>query len=200
MLLIVSSLFFATASFGFQQTAISSNFTFKIIPSRVEASVALYLSNLNGQRVELSIKDANGEFIHKKRINNENAFAKLYNLSDLTNGNYSFGIETEDRILSNPFVIIDKKIVLVSEEDKERLKPVVDLEDRLLKVSVDLNSEVSDLEIIMMDDYDNVIYENSMSYLNNMTKRYDLTALENGTYTVKVIIEDDPYYKKIVLE
>ena len=181
-----------------------SNVTFcapsvKVVTSRVEASAALYLSNLQNQTVEVSIQDATGKQMHREEVRNDIGFAKLYNLSELPLGDYAFRVECKDRILLRPFIIQERRIVLNSEKCIEQLKPVINVEQRMVEVSADLNARQKNLQVDVIDDKDQVVYTDYLRRPNSTTKRYDLQALQNGIYTLKVTIEDQPYYQTLVL-
>ena len=196
---LIAAILLATTGFAFQHDVTFCAPSVKVVTSRVEASAALYLSNLQYETVAVSIEDAAGKQMYEEEVSNDIGFAKLYNLTELPLGDYAFRIESKDRILLRPFTIEKKRIVLRSEKCLQELKPVVNIEKRMVQVSADLNSQQNDLQIDVIDDNDNVVYTDHLRRLNKTTKRYNLQSLRNGIYTLKVTIEDRPYYKTLVL-
>ena len=192
-------LLLTTTAFGFQPTDTFSRPMIKIVTSRVEASAALYLSNLQYQTVQVSIQNQRGEQMHQEEVSNDIGFAKMYNLTDLAEGDYAFRVECADRVLLRPFTIQKKRIVLNATAYEQQLKPIININARMVEVSADLNQQQSNLAIAVMDARNNVVYEDKLQRSTRTTKRYNLASLQNGIYTLKITIEDDPFYETIVL-
>ncbi|MFK7937052.1 MAG: hypothetical protein AB8G22_26295 [Saprospiraceae bacterium] len=192
-------LFLTTTAFSFQPTDTFSRPMIKVVTSRVEASAALYLSNLQYQTFNVSIQNQEGEQMHKEEVSNDIGFAKMYNLTDLAEGNYAFRIECADRVLLRPFAIRKKRIVLNADDYVQQLKPIVNVHARMVEVSADLNQYENNLAVTVMDARNNVVYEDKLQRPERTTKRYNLMGLQNGTYTLKIMIEDNLFYETIVL-
>lgn len=192
-------LLITTTAFGFQPADTFSRPMIKVVTSRVEASAALYLSNLQYKTFKVSIQDRQGKQMHQEEVTNDIGFAKMYNLTDLDEGKYAFRIECADRVILRPFQIRKKRIVLNADEQVQQLKPIVNVNRRVVEVSADLNQYEDDLAVTVMDNRNNVVYEDQLQRPERTTKRYNLAGLQNGIYTLKIMIEDNPFYETIVL-
>lgn len=197
--IVLAVLLMTNTGLAFQSTTFTQGVNLKTRTSNADPSVAIYLSNLQNKPTQVSIQDINGQLLHTDVIENDIGFAKLYDLEGLAEGNYAFKIEQEEYTLLQPFTIAGYLVQVKKDEKQRLLKPTIKIGQGVVDVSAPLDSQTKDLEVTVLDNEHHVVYTDNVRRLSSFKRRYNLQKLDAGTYTLKVMIENQSYYETFVL-
>ena len=68
-------------------------------------SFALYMEQIDNQKLSIKIEDESGQILYKKTVRNKNEFQSKVNLKELPEGNYKLEIEDKMGKLSYPILL-----------------------------------------------------------------------------------------------
>ncbi len=146
--------------------------------------VSLLISELDDQAT-LAIYDQEGHELILESIT-RGSYAKIFDLSQLDEGDYSFHLSTGLRELEQPFEITSDRLLLDSKNASIVYLPVV----RPGENSVDLlvfNQPAQRLKVLILDESGDIVFEERVHQpVTRMQKRYDVSMLERGNYTLQV--------------
>ncbi|MBK9733837.1 MAG: hypothetical protein IPO92_02235 [Saprospiraceae bacterium] len=146
----------------------------------------------NSEKVNVQIKDESGTLVLDETVKNAKS-ARRYNLKNLPNGMYTLEMSNELKITVQNFKI-DGSEVLVSNEVKTSFKPVINWNNKNLDVNLLTLGKQASLNIY--DDSNNIIFSEILDD-NVVNKRYNISKLSSGDYTVNMIVDGRSYYKTI---
>ena len=135
----------------------------------------------NLKNVHIQIKDESGSVIFKENVSKPNGRRK-YDLRNLPDGQYMIEISNSQKIITRNFNVNGSKVVL-SEDVQTVFKPVINWSDRNLEIN--LLSSGKDVVISILDDDANEIFKQNHNTMS-IHRRYDISSLPKGEYTVKV--------------
>ena len=195
LLIVIST---ATFAAGSENVAENEQATVRILPgSEMNVFRVLYQpTEKQSQRVKVkvSIFDAKGQLVITDWIHNEKGFVKPYNLAGRNPGAYTFQIKDRN-------ATIDKHVVvrLQPEDMMVRVKKV-DGKNRF-RVLV-LNPDKRMISVKIFGNWDNLIFEESISSDQGFSKVYNLSKARGnpiwGTFAFE-ISDDKRFLKRITL-
>lgn len=167
-----------------------SNVHCRLTPSNSEKSALLSMSNLDGKKVNLTIKDQNGSTVLNEEIEGKNHYASILNLSKLSPGQYTFSYAVEGVERSSKITVGDSTLVVLHPEKLSKYhKP---LHCRITERKVDVfadNENTESLKIRIYDQAGNLVF--SAKYKDDdasqQIKRLDLSKLAAGDYVIAVL-------------
>ncbi|WP_319591456.1 hypothetical protein [uncultured Draconibacterium sp.] len=141
------------------------------------------VSILNGEAAlfELSIHAADGELVYYKQATKpSNEYQKVFDFTNLENGNYTMDLRVNDTRLSKEFEVASKGIFVG--ESKMRIDPYFAFSGDVLKLTyLNFDQESMNLNIY---DKSGLVYESKLGKEFNIATGLDLSALESGQYEV----------------
>ena len=151
-----------------------------VVPLTPDRAV-ISIQNDNAALFELSIVAENGDLVYYKQSTKPlNSYQKIFDFTQLENGNYTLKLKVNDTSLSKDFQVASKGIYVG--ESKLRFDPYFAFQDNVLKLSyLNFDGEKFSLNIY---DKDGLIYKSELGKEFNMTNGYDLSALTEGKYDV----------------
>jgi len=146
-------------------------------------SLVVFVKGLGESETQIKLKDQNGLTLYNTQTQEGLEFAKKFDLRSLEAGNYTVEVENELSFTATPILINSDSAWINSEDQVTILKPV-------------LRQTGGKLDIILpSDDCDDVIvtiYDSNFKKLASENfdgaalKRFDLSQLAQGAYTVKM--------------
>jgi hypothetical protein len=159
-----------------------------------EKKVSLVLKNLRTPttiRLESAVE---GVLLEEEITNAE--YARVLNLNELSTGNYKLVVSTGVRETEQPISITRTGLSLNIGDRREFFAPVVRMNGSLLDVSL-LNSNLTTLKLRIEDAEGILVYEDEARNVVKVEKRYNLSKLPVGEYTVVLNVGDKSYVKTI---
>lgn len=159
-----------------------------------EKKVSLVLKNLKTPttiRLESALE---GVLLEEEITNAE--YARVLNLNELSTGNYKLVVSTGVRETEQPISITRTGLSLNIGDRREFFAPVVRMNGSLLDVSL-LNSSLTNLKLRIEDAEGVLVYEDETRNVVKVEKRYNLSKLPVGEYTVVLNVGDKSYVKTI---
>jgi hypothetical protein len=159
-----------------------------------EKKVSLVLKNLKGSttiRLESALE---GVLLEEEITNAE--YARVLNLNELSDGKYKLVVSTGLRETEQPISITRTGLSLNINDRKLFFAPVVRTAGQLLDVSL-LNNQLTTLKLRIEDAEGILVYEDEVRNVVKVEKRYNLSKLPAGEYTVVLNVGDKAYVKTI---
>jgi hypothetical protein len=159
-----------------------------------EKKVSLVLKNLKGSttiRLESALE---GVLLEEEITNAE--YARVLNLNELSDGKYKLVVSTGLRETEQPISITRTGLSLNINDRKLFFAPVVRTTGQLLDVSL-LNNQLTTLKLRIEDAEGILVYEDEVRNVVKVEKRYNLSKLPAGEYTVVLNVGDKAYLKTI---
>lgn len=143
--------------------------------------------------------DEQGINLLSDRITVDNDLSKAYDLSNLPKGIYE--VELEDKIsLRKYFVIINAENLEILENTIGKIyKPQILLEKHFISFNM-LNLAKSDIKLVISNEMGEELFSEKIKDSITIHKRFDLSKLVNGEYTVKVMTKDNFFATTIDLQ
>jgi len=158
--------------------------------------VSVELEKLNAPAT-ITLADADGNLLIDEKVIGK-SFAKTFNLSKLVNGDYSLSINTGLIETIQPLTLTDAVLVLDEKMRQEVYAPVINVGDDYVDLSF-LNKRLGNVFVVFLNADDEVVYQENISNALKVEKRYNLSRLPKGDYSVKVIAGNGDFYKAVAL-
>jgi len=154
----------------------------EVKPVYDHSKVIVSIQNLNQQHVKLSIEDLEGQTVYyTESVNKADGINKVFDISALEDGKYVIVAKARDKVYSEIIDVQDSKISV--EEVTEVKSPIFKQVGESLIVIFDNSSEAT---------YSVSFYDATTMFFSDetkeefMAKKYDLSALVAGDYSVQV--------------
>jgi hypothetical protein len=155
--------------------------------------VVLNLTDMMAYQVQCQIIDHLGRIIHTDKIRTDDVAQMKYDLNELAIGEYTFII--------NDLMKVERFKIKVTQEGVDFENPVAEI---MYKPVVWLNADKkadfnllalnNDVKVELISD-EGILLSESFENRNVINKRYDLSHLDAGEYTMKVFIKDEVFYR-----
>ncbi len=145
----------------------------------------------------LSIIDEQGLVLYNESIEQNGLYSKGFDLTALPNGDYSFELNSELKIVVLPFKVNSSEVVFDKESEESIYKPVLRTKDNMVYVSrTTIDQNPLSYKIYYADNYDLVDAEN-FDELEEVRKVYDFSNSEKGNYIFVFESKGRKYSKSI---
>lgn len=184
------SLFIITIFLGAATVFASGKTSMNIIPLTSDR-VLVAMEQEKPAPVEVRVTDINGRLVFYKSVRSSNSdYRKIYDLSALENGRYDVIFSIDNTRVKRAIELKDDKVVVG--ELHYSYDPVFIFDNNDLKFSY-LNFDEEDF---MFKLYRNgqVVYESKLGNDFALTRGFNLSRLENGTYDVVLASGNKEYY------
>lgn len=165
-------------------TSFSNNYpTIKLIENK---TLAVNLNDWSNQDVTITIQDFYGTVLHIDQLNQVDIKSRRYNLKYLPDGNYNLIIEGTTKKATHSIKVIEGKLK-VSDDIKMVFKPVVAVKNGNLEFNqLTLGRAIS----VSIADANGTFFTKEFEAASTINKRFDISALPIGRYTLIVEGED----------
>jgi len=151
------------------------------VSSEKTKSLVVETSLWKSEKINIQIKEASGVVILDEKVKNTKNLRK-YNLKNLPDGNYTLEVSNELKITTQEFTIGSNEVIL-SNDINTVYKPVIIWRDNSFDVNL---MTLGNKAFINIQDKDNNIVFAENLETPAVHKRYDISALAAGEYTVTV--------------
>lgn len=132
------------------------------------------------ETVNVNIEDENGIVIFSEE--QDLSTSKRFNLTKLESGNYTVTISNDLKIVKNNITITEKKM-MIGLDAHTSYKPVFQISND----AIDINFLAENAKTkIYIQDTENTLYSSSTSDEMSINKRYNISALPSGIYSIVV--------------
>lgn len=145
-------------------------------------SVVVFAQGLGGYKTQVQLKDKKGSMIYGAYTQKEQKFVKKFDLSSLKAGQYTLEVENESILTTTPVVLNTDSVWIVSADQVTIIKPVIRKNGEKLDVIIPDNNR--DVLITIYDSNFRKLASESVN--GEPVKRFDLSQLVQGAYTVKI--------------
>lgn len=146
-------------------------------------SVVVSTKGLGEATAHIQLKDENGSVLYSAQSEEGQKFAKRFDLAALEAGNYTIEVENELSFTATPLSINADSAWINADDQITIIKPVIRQNGE--KLDIILPTENSDEVSITIFD-SNFRKLTSESFNGEALKRFDLSKLKQGSYTVKM--------------
>ena len=144
--------------------------------------LTLRVSSNTSEQVKIYIKDQTGQTLYAENVENQEGILKIFNLKNLKSGNYSVELESSFNIEILPIQIKKDTIEIIETEFSTVYKPYIKLNQKGMIDFNLLNLNTENTSVLITDDKGIVVYKESLGRETELKKRYDVSALDKGTY------------------
>ena len=160
--------------------------------------VAVEISGFGGP-VTVTLTEDKGEMLMMERISAGTAFSRALDLSHLPAGDYKITVASELKETIQPLRITAVDLILYEHQRQEYFAPVLRLRDRDLDVNW-FNTRVANVEIVIYEANGQEIFSDSVRNVVRLERRYKLSDLRRGDYTVQITTPYKTYHQMIELK
>ena len=141
----------------------------------------------------LSIKNANSIVMYSDIIEMAGNYARTFDLTGLENGKYTTELEKDFETIIKPFLIKNRLVTFLPEENKTIFKPVIRTQDNLLLISkISLEDQPVKITLYYKGD---VIYTETSKDTKVLNRALRLLKNKKGNYTVAISADNKNYSK-----
>ena len=141
----------------------------------------------------LSIKNANSIVMYRDIIEMAGNYARIFDLTSLENGKYTTELEKDFETIIKPFLIKNRLVTFLPEENKTIFKPVIRTQDNLLLISkISLEDQPVKITLYYKGD---VIYTETSKDTKVLNRALRLLKNKKGNYTVAISADNKNYSK-----
>jgi hypothetical protein len=158
------------------------------VRTTADKSISVYFQDWNDEGLTVRIKDNYGHNMFVDRVRDHKITGKRYNLKNLINGKYTLSISNKTNSMDMPFVIDNEAIIVTKKETNKFYNPSVSLNDRILEFH--MQAKDRKVNISILDAKGKLIFKEKVEGKNDISKAYDLSKFESGSYTI-VTTQDD---------
>ncbi|AEE51736.1 hypothetical protein [Haliscomenobacter hydrossis] len=159
-----------------------------------EKKVSLVLKNLTTPTT-IRLESALEGILLEEEVTNSD-YARVLNLNELSTGNYTLTISTSTRETEQPLSITRTGLSLNINERKQFYAPSIKANGNLVDVSL-LNNQLTSLRMKIEDAEGILVFEDEVRNVVKLEKRYNLSKLPAGEYTIILQVGEKSYLKTI---
>ena len=193
----ISKLTMLFAFVAFANTLMASgNLKVNILPLTSETAVVA-ISNAEESNFQISIENNKGEVVYYKETDAQsNDFRKVFDFSNLENGDYKLSVTVDILTTERSFSIKNKNIAVGKE--KNSIEPFFAYKDGILKLSY-LNFSEEKLSLNFYNESD-LVYSKEIGDKFSINEGFNLSKLDKGTYSVVLSTNDKTYSYDVNVE
>jgi hypothetical protein len=174
----------------------TGNLKVNIVPMTAEKAV-VEISSAAASNFQISISNSKGEVVYYNETDEESSdYRKVYDFSDLENGNYKLSVTIENQTTERLFSINNKNLAVGKE--KNSMKPFFSYKDDILKLSY-LNFSEKNMNLDFYNGND-LVYSHKIDNQFTVNKGFDLSKLDKGNYSVVLSADDKTYTYNVNVE
>lgn len=163
----------------------------KNVPS--EKKFTLSIEGLK-DNAEIILTDESGQILLSQETNGQPAFAKVFNLSQLPEGEYFLTVSTSLTETVQPLTLNETGVLFDSGKKREFFKPVIRVAEGYVDVSL-FNGRIGDVSVRIFDHKNEMVFQEKLDNVLVVEKRYRLSQLPWGNYSIEVATPSKTYYK-----
>ena len=159
----------------------------------------LIIKNTDSSTVNVELKDVDNFRLYKETNIQNDEYLKGFDMQSLPDGEYILEIENNQQIEMFALSIINGKLSINRDSRLVIHKPSINQTGNKVDVALQkLHEEPSKLAIL--DNTNDIIYEDTLADNGNLTKRYDMSRLGPGSYTMRIDIAGKYFSQSIRIQ
>lgn len=147
--------------------------------------ITLNAGNLEQTTLTIRVFDKEGVNLLREDVAINNNLSKAYNFSKLPNGTYEVEIEDLTSIRNYVVIINKENFNIIENGEKEIYKPIVNTVNKSVSVNL-LNLEREDIVLSIFNRAGEKVYSEQIKQTAAIHKKYDLSVLPTGKYSVSI--------------
>jgi hypothetical protein len=155
--------------------------------------VLLSLKDLSQVPLKISIKDSKGEVLKNSYAQGDEDMTYRFNLAKLPEGAYQISISSATDEFIQPIDVCKNCVNIYDEQLIEKHKPSFRLNENKLDINL-FNKSQTPVTVMISDKEGNKVIEDTSSTGITFGRRFDLTKLNSGDYTVTVKTKEESYF------
>lgn len=174
----------------FSAVSVFASFTEPVIVLNGTKSFVVNHSDWKSSKLDISILNEDGFVIYSKEETLKKS--KTYSLDKLEEGNYVVILSNEFKTVKNNFTLTENSI-LIDYHTETTYKPIFNV----LENNIDLNYLAGGLDTkIHIQDNESEFFETNIKESVSINKRFNITNLPSGDYTIVVSNKDGSYSRE----
>jgi flagellar hook assembly protein FlgD len=147
--------------------------------------------NPSESALKMKIYDREGNLYYSKKVNRATTDQKLFDFSYLEDGIYKIVLSGADENVEKEFIIEGKKLKVTDTKEVAE-KTLFRSQDNNLFVSY-LSFENKTFNLSITDELGNEVFEESYTSAPTFSKKFNVTALPEGEYKVRLVSNNKEY-------
>ena len=161
--------------------------------------VSVELNNLKADAT-IRIADESGKTLTKSTVASLNGRAvKIFNLEKVNPGQYRFIVSMSSKEVLQPFEVTAADIIINADARQVYFAPTIRIGDDFVDVSW-LNTRISDVTVKIQTPEGKPVFEDELSNILKVERRYNLSQLRRGDYTVVVKTPYKSHFEQLIID
>ncbi|UII22566.1 DUF3244 domain-containing protein [Fulvivirga ligni] len=158
------------------------------------------IKSANPTDLQISLKDNNNYQIYsEKHANLTDGYAKKFDVADLPDGNYFLEIENEQKIDVYSIEIAEGQLNIENDSRVAIFKPQVFQKGNMVDIAMLKYLDVP-MTFSIINNTNDIVYEDTLADSQSVNKRYDMSKLDPGIYTLRFNLAGRSFTKSIDLK
>lgn len=141
------------------------------------------------------LRNSDGELLFQDEVR-QGYYGKVLNLQKLGKGRLELEIEDSETVQILPIKVTESTANIIFDQKKNYIKPVVRFHHGLMKVFLQEEHELMEMQVI--DAYADIAYAEDIEHAHGGMRRYDMSKLPIGKYTIIFRSEGKSFYYTII--
>lgn len=167
------------------------------VEAGIDKKFYLALENVSAE-TSVQILDQEGFTLIEESVAASEAFEKVFNLEKLQAGIYTLVIKSNYKETVQPMIITGRNLIVDESKRKEFYPAIIKMEKNNVNLSL-LNPTKSKVVLSIQDATGETLYRDALNDLMVVEKRYDLSQLSSGQYTVVVDTSNEVFTQRVQL-
>jgi hypothetical protein len=191
LLTICSSTLFANRPFTLGTTAV------RIESSNTTKTFIVKLSNIGTDVMTLELRNSEGEILATEKVKNTPTYEKRFVMRKMPIGEYTLTFNNSVSESVQPITLKKNEIIVDEYARITSYKPTISLKNDKIDVNM-MNNLGKKVKIRLFNDAKEVVFFEKIKDTQAITRRYDVSSLVKGNYTVEVEVGEKIYTETIV--
>jgi hypothetical protein len=155
-------------------------------------SFAIYLNQINDQKLKIAIRDEQGNMLYYKLVRNRNSFNRKLNLRELPTGIYSVEIRDDIGTISYPITLEQGVLSVLEDERVATFNPII--RKKSTTVSLVLFSPAKHThELSIYNAAHELVHDEKVQNTVNFNKKFDFSEAMPGAYNIVINSQGHKY-------
>lgn len=155
-------------------------------------SFALYMRQIDGQKINVYVKDKDGSTLYSRSLRNKDTFSKKINLKELPAGVYSLEIRDNIGTLTYPIFLSETRLEIPVDERIATFNPIVRKDDKTVSlVLFSPSGHTHNLSIY--NEKHELVHDEKINETINYQKQFDFSEALPGFYSIVINSQGHEY-------
>jgi hypothetical protein len=148
--------------------------------------------------LQVTFLDQDNKVVFEDRVLKLVNLGKIYDLSALEDGRYTLKMETKFREVNKEINLFGGDVAMNDGSQRFFAIPAIDLGNGFFDVKFN-STRIANLDIAILDRNGKEVFEDKIGGVVAVNKRYQISSMDRGEYTIKVTTPDKVFYKELSL-